>query len=160
MLHARRIQLGRTSTLRLFLPVSKVSTDWCLFVVEDISVPTRDRSRTVRLDPAEDVVHIVREESSSIQHRLDHSRDRLERHLLAVRVLIPLPSQLSSAIVCPEAQAPPQSSSGPGPTSSYADRRRDSQPTSRRCLTRLTKFFPSAANPFVANTALSVLPSI
>jgi len=29
--------------------------------------------------------------------------------------------------------------------------------TSRRCRTRFTKLFPSAANPFVAKTALSVL---
>jgi hypothetical protein len=37
------------------------------------------------------------------------------------------------------------------------EEREEQELTSRRALTRLTKFLPSAAKPFVASTALSVL---
>lgn len=45
---------------------------------------------TVLLDPTEDIVHVVREESTTVQHCLNQTRDSLERHGLVVRVLVPL----------------------------------------------------------------------
>lgn len=73
----------------------------------------REGQRTIRLDTAENVVHVVREESASVQHRLDHPGDSLERHLLAMRVLVPLRRQLCAVPVRPSSstRAPSRSPS-------------------------------------------------
>ena len=71
----------------------------------------REGQRTIRLDTAENVVHVVREESASVQHRLDHPGDSLERHLLAMRVLVPLRRQLCAVPVRPYSSTPAPSRS-------------------------------------------------
>lgn len=48
------------------------------------------QSLTVFFDTTQNVVYIVREESLSVKHRLDHPSDRFEAHRLVMGVLVPL----------------------------------------------------------------------
>lgn len=90
--------------------------------------------RTIFLDAAENVVHVVWEEALCIEHRLNEPRDRTERHLLGVRVTVPLNEDVTGGV------------------RGSIDGR-----TSSRCFTFFTNMFPSAAKPFTASTARSVL---
>jgi hypothetical protein len=45
---------------------------------------------TIFFDATEDVVYVVGEEASGVKHRLNQAGDRAERHLLVMRVLVPL----------------------------------------------------------------------
>lgn len=93
------------------------------------------RRRTIFLDSAENVVDVVGEEPFCVEHSLNQASNRSERHLLSMRVFIPLRCQDVSVWFRGEGEAH----------------------TSRRCLTFFTNMFPSAANPFTARTARSVL---
>lgn len=48
------------------------------------------QSLTVFFDTTQNVVYIVREESFSVKHGLDHPSDRFEAHSFVMGVLIPL----------------------------------------------------------------------
>ena len=93
------------------------------------------RTRTILLDSTEDVVDVVGEESFGIEHGLDQAGNRSQRHVLCMCVSVPLESQNVSVWFGGEEQSN----------------------TSRRCLTFLTNMLPSAAKPFTARTARSVL---
>lgn len=45
---------------------------------------------TVFFDTTKDIVHVVGEEAFGVKHCLDQAGDRTKRHLLIMRVLVPL----------------------------------------------------------------------
>jgi len=94
-------------------------------------------TQTVFLNSAKNVINVVREEPFGVEHRLDQAGNCSQRHVLGVRVSVPLKCQDFSVWFGGEGE--------------------DQGHTSRRCLTFLTNMFPSAAKPFTAKTARSVL---
>lgn len=76
---ARKNQQGRMN--RQLRTLAKVQTS--------VHCNTR-QSLTVFFDTTQNVVYIVREESLSVKHGLDHPSDRFEAHRLVMGVLIPL----------------------------------------------------------------------
>ena len=52
--------------------------------------PKEKRALTVFLDAAEDVVDVVGEEALCVQHGLYEAGDRAQRHVLCVRMAVPL----------------------------------------------------------------------
>lgn len=101
-------------------------------------------ARTVFLDASEDVVYIIREESLRVKHRLDQSCDGAQRHIFRVCMTIPLLMKRGGSDVRCEMIGEVM-----GGTRNPL--------TSSRCLTFFTNMLPSAAKPFTAKTARSVL---
>ena len=93
-------------------------------------------TRTVFLDSTQDVVDVVGEEALRVKHRLDQAGDGPEGHVFRVRVAVPLKCAVSTR-----------------PRKNHML----TTPTSSLCLTFFKNMFPSAANPFTASTARSVL---
>ncbi len=61
----------------------------------------RRASLTILLDAAEDVVDVVWEEALRIEHRLDQTGDSAKRHVLCVRVSVPLKRAADGLADCP-----------------------------------------------------------
>lgn len=95
MLLARSCQQGHRSTQRRFL-----THQLCTAFHVDASL------LTILLDTTQDVVHVIREESLRIQHRLNHPSDRLQAHGLVVRVLVPLDTSALSLLQCTQLYVP------------------------------------------------------
>jgi len=96
-----------------------------------------------------------------VEDGLNHSSDGLDVHGFGVGVSVPLEcreeSEAYGSALCAEIDVGTGEREEMEEIEGEVEGGRRAEPTSRRCLIRLTRVFPSAANPLTAITQVSVL---